>query len=66
MSNNAIEPNTMQLPNDIDLMKYMLENAEIVFDELTNGSEDSADLITDIGFIIKFGPDGKLLGFEQE
>ena len=56
------EQDMMILPNDIDMVKYILENAEIAHDEISPDSQ----IILDNGIVLHFTEDGMLLSMEPK
>lgn len=56
------EKDTTIYPKDIELMKYMLEGAEITFDEI---NDDVPSLLLN-GLIFRFTEDGMLDNIERD
>ena len=55
------EQDVVTLPSDIDMVKYILENAEIEHDEI--GSDNQ--IILDNGIVLCFTEDGMLISMES-
>ena len=59
------EKDVMVLPKDIEMIKYMLETAELAYDEVSPNDVDS-QIILDNGITLSFTEDGMLLGIGEE
>ena len=64
MKDDNSEPDINNLPNDLFLMKYMLENAEIDYEVITEGENTILEL-TMSGIQLKFDLNEKLFDVED-
>ena len=61
---NTREKEMVVLPDDIDLVNILLENADICIDEEISDLEGTV-MTLETGIIFKFDIDGNLLGIEE-